>query len=199
MLKKLLLLILLSLVLTGCAYSIPRENSSQTPHLSATSTETPEPSNLSQQEPRVVTVRPPMIPIGPIQGTPGLPVPTLGPLPGWQTFSSTALGVAVDYPMDWSISENDAGATFTSQQNITILLKMDKSLTTSSQTGQDCTTLINSYGQSGDLCFEAATFTYRAIFKKPSDASVGWLSLSIISQEKPTVFLQMFDSLRPVP
>jgi hypothetical protein len=140
-----------------------------------------------------------MIPIGPVQGTPEFPVPTLGPLQGWKTFTSAALGVAVDYPMDWAVTENNPGVSFTSPQGSTILLKVGNSNSSSSTTGQDCTTLINAYGQTGEICFDAAAFRYSAVFKKPAGESTTWLTLSVMSREQPDVFLQMVDSLRPVP
>ena len=156
-------------------------------------------ATTSVSKPMVITVRPPLIPIEPIEGTPALPVPTPGPIQGWQTFTSSALGVAVDYPTDWSVTENDEGAKFTSPQGVVILLQVDKNKSDSLSTGQDCTTLINSYGQTGELCFDAASSGYNAAFKATADASRAWMTLSVVSPEKPTVFYQMFDSFRFVP
>jgi len=101
--------------------------------------------------------------------------------------------------MDWSAAENNGSVKFTSPQGVTILLEADKDNSSSSASGQDCTSLINTYNQTGDLCFDAAAFRYTGVFKKPADASTGWLILSVISREKPTIFYQMFDSLRPTP
>jgi hypothetical protein len=207
--RYLLTVVLLAALLAGCSAASSMENITQTasptgnrvivnptmiPTAEATMQET-----TSVSKPRIIKVRPPMIPIGPVQGTPAFPVPTLGPLQGWQTFTSAALGVAVDYPMDWAVTENNPGVSFTSPQGSTILLKVGNSNSSSSTPGQDCATLINAYGQTGEVCFDAATFSYSAVFKKTAGESTAWLTLSVMSREKPDVFLQMVDSLRPVP
>lgn len=198
--KNLMFPILFVLALTGCSAVTPGNNPNQPTQPSVSNTQTPTPAgSTALSEPQVIKVRPPMIPIGPVQGTPGLPAPALGPHQGWQTFTSTALGTAVDYPVDWSVAENGAGAKFGSPQGDIILLEREQSNPNSVTTGQACTILTNSYGQTADICFDAATFTYRAVFKKPADASTAWLALSTISREKPTIFLQMFDTLRSVP
>ena len=118
---------------------------------------------------------------------------------GWQTYTSTALGVAVDYPKDWPVAENGAGASFTSPQGGTIVLEGEQSRPTPSPTGQDCANLINAYGQVAETCFDAAASRYSALFKMPAGAPTAWVVLSTISAEKPVVYLQMFDSLRPLP
>ena len=201
-----LAVVLIATMLAGCSAVSNMENATQTaspggngaivdaaksPTVGATMQDA-----TSVSKPKVIKVRPPMIPIGPVQGTSEFPVATLGPLQGWRTFTSAALGAAVDYPEDWTVIENDpGGASFTSPQGSTILLKMGNS--NSSATGQDCSTLINAYAQTGQVCFDAAAFSYSAVFKKSADDSTAWLTLSVISREKPAVFLQMIDSLRP--
>jgi len=207
--KYVLTIFLFAGLLAGCSAASSMENSAQeasplgnrdiVSETKVPTVETTIKDATSVSEPMLITVRPPMIPIGPVQGTPAFPMPTSTPLQGWQTFTSTALGVAVDYPMDWSVIENDAGVKFTSSKGQLILLQVDQSYGSPSITGQDCATLINSYGQAGDLCFDAATSAYRAVFKKPAGESTPGLTLSTISQEKPTIFLQMFDSLRFAP
>ncbi len=153
----------------------------------------------SGPEPKVITVGPPNVPIAPIQGTPGFPLPTASPLAGWQTFISATLGAAIDYPMNWSVIENDTGVKFTASQGQLILLQADQGSGSASTAGQECSTLINTYGQSADVCHDTATASYRAVFKKSADASKPVLVLSTTSQETPTVFLQMLDSFRFTP
>jgi hypothetical protein len=171
------------LTITSIPLSIPTGSYQDTPALPL-SKDAP-----SGSEPMAITVRPPMFPIG----------SDSTPLPGWQTFTSTAQGVAVNYPLDWSVTENNDGTIFKSPQGLTILLQADNNNADSSSAGQDCTTLINTYGQACDLCFDAAIYSYRAIFKRPVGQSIQWLVLSTISQEKPTVFFQMFNSLHFTP
>jgi hypothetical protein len=109
------------------------------------------------------------------------------------------LGVAVDYPKDWSVTGNGAEVSFTAPQGSTIPLEGSASRPDSSPSGQDCPTLINDYKQAGRLCFDAAASRYSAVFEMPAGAPAAWVTLSEISQEKPAVFYQMFKSLRPAP
>ncbi len=151
------------------------------------------PSATSTAKAGGIKVNPPKLPV--------VRVPR-APAAGWETFTSPALGVAVDYPEDWLVAQNGSQGgrvSFTSPQGSTILLEGDASQPESSPTGQDCPTLINDYGQAGRLCLDAAASRYSAVFKMPAGAPVAWVILSEISQEKPTLFLQMFKSLRPVP
>jgi hypothetical protein len=137
-----------------------------------------------------IKVNPPKLPV--------VRVPR-APAAGWETFTSTVLQVAVDYPKDWSVTENGAGASFTSPQGTIIMLEGAQSRPTASPAGQDCSTVINAYGQAAETCFDAAASRYSAVFKMPAGSPTAWVVLSTISAEKPVVYLQMFDSLRPVP
>jgi hypothetical protein len=103
--------------------------------------------------------------------------------------------VALDYPQDWVVTENGAGVSFTPPQGSPIVLEGAQS----SPAGQDCPTVINAYGQAGTVCLDAATSRYTAEFKLPPGAPTAWVILTVISQEKPAVFLQMFNTLRPLP
>ena len=151
-------------------------------------------STAEAAKPGGIKVNPPKLPVGPVQGA---PAPTLAP--GWQTYTSPALGVAVDYPSDWAVVENGAGASFTSPQGVTIVLEGEQIRPTASPAGQDCSNVINGNGQAAETCFDAAASRYSALFKMPAGAPTAWVMLSTISAEKPVVYLQMFDSLRPLP
>lgn len=147
-------------------------------------------ADTSAPQPALKTVGPPKIPIG---SGPGASAASTA---GWQTFASPALGVAIDYPQAWSVSEASGAVTFTSPEGLAILLQAEKNPDT---TGWDCATLINMRGQAGETCYQAATFSYRAVFSKPADASSAALTLSVTSRERPAVFFQMFDSFRFTP
>ena len=140
-----------------------------------------------------IKVNPPKLPVGPVAGG---PTPTLPP--GWQTYISFPLHLAVGYPKDWSVTEESAGARFTSPQGVTIILEGDQSPPTASPT-QDCADLINDYGQAGEACFDAAASRYSAVFDMVSGVMAPWVVLSTTSAEKPVVYLQMLDSLRSLP
>ena len=55
-------------------------------------------------KPGGIKVNPPKLPVEPGPGT--LPA-------GWQTYTSPDLGVALDYPKDWPVTETGAGASIT--------------------------------------------------------------------------------------
>jgi hypothetical protein len=189
-------LILLAALLAGCAAAANVETATPAatpvgnrPSVIATGTPTVEaatPAVTSVSKPGGIKVNPPKIPIGGFQRTPAS---------GWGTFTSTTLRVAVDYPTDWSVAENGAEVRFTSPQGSIILLESNES----NPNLQDCPTVINAYGQAGDICFDAATSRYRAVFKAPAGAPTAWVVLSTISAGKPVVYLQMFDTLRVLP
>ena len=147
--------------------------------------------DASLAEPLKITVKPPNVPVGPEQ------TPSVSPATGWQAYTNAALGMVVDYPTDWSASASGARVTFSSPQGGNILLQVGNNAP--SPVGQDCTTLINSYGQVGDICFDKAAVQYIAIFKKTAGKAKTWLTLSTVSQDRPTVFFQMYDTLRPAP
>ena len=147
--------------------------------------------DASLSEPLKIKVRPPNVPIGPEQGT------SAPPAAGWRAYTSSVLGVVVDYPADWSVATSGERVIFTSPQGSTIFLQAGN--TAPSPTGVDCTRLTNSYGQNGEICLDTAAFSYSAAFKKSAGDSTNWLTLSTVSQERPTVFFQMFDTLRPAP
>jgi len=140
-----------------------------------------------------VTVGPPFVPVAPGPGTPASDAQA-----GWKTFASAGLGVAVDYPGDWSLNEQAGGEKFTSPQGDFILLHSDSGTSSSSAMGQGCSSVVNSYGQVAELCYDAATFRYSASFKKTGTGATGGVTLSIVSRQRPTVYFQMFDSLRPI-
>ncbi|MDR3574084.1 MAG: hypothetical protein P4L50_09490 [Anaerolineaceae bacterium] len=157
------------------------------------------PEATSVSKPLIIKVRPPSIPVVPVQETPGLPIPSLTPNTGWHTYTSAALGAAVDYPVDWSVNENAGSVKFTSPQGVSILLELINDLNSPSSSGQGCTKVLNPYGQTGAICYDAAAFRYSAVFKKTTDPINSALVISVISREKPAVFYQMFNTVRFLP
>jgi hypothetical protein len=148
-------------------------------------------------------VHPPAIPIEPIQGgqlPPGVTPPSPA-LKGWQTFTSAGLGVAVDYPPDWSVAEQADGATFTSPQGMTIQLQLVNAGAgdADNSTGnQECTPLINAYGLSLEACGDSASHRYSAqIHLIRADGSTEQLRLSTSTQDTLDVYKAMLNTLRP--
>ena len=191
--KNLLAFLMICLTLAGC---------SPAPHADPPAKEAVAegPSSLSRS--LAVTVRPPAIPIGPVQGNPAFPVSTPTPffLKGWQTFSSSNLGVAIDYPPDWSVTEQADGAIFTSPQGAQILLQstpVNNAGNGINNSNGQCTNLINSYGLTAEICFDTASKVYSAEFNiKSAGDSTQLLTLSTSNHEALETYKEMLNSLR---
>lgn len=151
----------------------------------------------------VMTADSPPILLTPIQGNATPPfTPNPASSQNWQTFTSSALGVEVDFPLDWSVAEEKDGATFTSPQGGTILLKMVKSNRENNETrigNQYCRSQTNSYGLTADICVDHASFNYTAEFTLPlTDGSTAWLTLTTKTRTTGDVFEGLFNSVRLV-
>lgn len=149
----------------------------------------------------VMTVDSPPILLTPIQGNATTPsAPNSPSSENWQTFTSTALGVAVDYPLDWSVAEETDGGTFTSPQGGTILLKVVKTDSENNETrigNQYCTSRTNQYDLTADICVDHASFIYTAKFTlQLADGSTRWLTLTTRNRTMGQVFEGMFNSVR---
>lgn len=120
---------------------------------------------------------------------------------GWRSFTSATLGVAVDYPSDWSAIEQADGVTFTSPQDAKVHLqaiKINGNNTDAENKSQQCATLINSYGLSVDACVDTGTSTYSTrVSLQSNNGSTQQLLLSTTSIDALDVYRQMLDSLRP--
>lgn len=149
----------------------------------------------------VMTVDSPPILLTPVQGNATTPIAQNSPSPdNWQTFTSTALGVAVDYPLDWSVAEETDGGTFTSPSGATITLQTGNAYGDSNETrigNEYCTSRTNSYGLTADICVDNASFIYTAKFAlKLADGSARWLTLTTETRRTGDVFEAMFNSVR---
>jgi hypothetical protein len=192
--KRLLISILIGSMLAGCAPAVQSAAGVSVPANPAlpAATASPQKGASVTNQGRII-VNPPHAPImaQPVQGGPGVPAQE-----GWQTYISSSLQVAVDYPAEWSIKEDANGTTiFTSPQGQTILLQGGDSHSTPDRSGQSCATLVTSYGELADTCSDAKTTRYSALFTEVG--ATAWVMLSTVSHEKPAVYLQMFDTVRP--
>lgn len=149
----------------------------------------------------VMTVNSPPIQLTPIQGNTSI---SSTPIPlsteNWQTFTNTTLGIAVDYPLDWSVLEQTDGAIFTSPLGTTILLNMANATSSSNEIrigNQRCTARTNAYDLTADICVDTASFSYNAKFTlKSPDGSTRWLTLLTSTRDTGDVFEAMFNSIR---
>jgi hypothetical protein len=116
---------------------------------------------------------------------------------GWQTYTSAALQVVLEYPAGWAAAEQRQVTTFTSPQGGRIQLQ---ALQPGGENNiQDCNNLINTYGLSAATCFDADTLTYSAAFSQESNTGLTQaVLLSTTGQAVIDVYQGMLDSLHPV-
>jgi hypothetical protein len=169
----------------------------------ATEEVVPEDTNSSSTT-VVIRVNPTPILLVPIQGNTVAPTATPIPLSreGWQTFTSATLGVTVDYPSDWSVTEESDGATFTSPQGTTILLSKAVGANRDNNEmrigNRYCTSRTNTNNLTADVCIDTASYSYSATFTlKSVDGSVQRLTLTMTTRQTASVFEGMFNSIRP--
>jgi hypothetical protein len=208
--KHLLTLIIIGLVLSGCLPTLSSDKTASNAGTESASTDSVSPESnkksptgtdnqgmglarnsvVPESMPMAITANPPMV-----------PVLTAEPIKGWQTFTSTAWGIAVDYPADWSVVEQADAITFNSPQGKKIgmqILTLEGGNWVSKD--QQCATLLNNHGVSIDTCFEEGTSTYSAKFGLPSGSgSPGQLLLFTNGRDALYTYLKMLDSLRPLP
>lgn len=158
-------------------------------------------SNATNSPSTIMTVNSPVILLTPIQGNVNpVPTPVSPSTAGWKTYTNSTLGIALDYPPDWSVTEQSDGATFTSPQGTTILLKASKADTSSNEFkvgNQHCTSRTNAHGLAAEICGDTIAVNYSATFTiKAKDGSTQLLSISTSTHETGTVFEAMFNSVR---
>lgn len=151
----------------------------------------------------VMTADSPPILLTPIQGNATPPSSPNSPSSqNWQTFTSSALGVAVDYPPDWLVAEEIDGATFTSPQGTTIHLEVVQTNSENNENGignQRCTSRTNNNNLTADICVDNASFIYTARFTlQLADGSTRWLTLATKTRTTGDVFEEVFNSVRLV-
>lgn len=197
--QYLLTLTLLAIVITGCS---SRSNTGK-PDIADVAPE----GRLTEVAPTeaasslpVTTANPTAIPLKPMRGNTPAPSTTI-PTGNWQTFTSTALGVTVNYPPDWSVSEETGAVIFTSPKGATIQLKPDTTNRSNKgfKTGnQYCTSRANEHGQTAEVCVDRASFTYSARFAiQKADSSIQQVTLTTKTRTAGEVFEAMFNSLQP--
>jgi hypothetical protein len=210
--KNLLVMLLLGFAIAGCTFSAqrdagtrstPNETPAGNPEINGKAPATQDAAKVgsaSSLKPGNVTGRPPVVPIGPVQGNPKIPIFTLPPMEGWKTFISPTLGIAVDYPEDWSVFEQADRITFSSPQDLTIVLQMSTSTGAGIEPkngDQQCTNLINTSGLAADICADGDI--YSSDFNvKAADGSIQHLTLSTTRREALDVYKAMVNSLRLV-
>jgi hypothetical protein len=118
----------------------------------------------------------------------------------WQTFTSSALGVSLKYPADWSAVEETNGVIFTSTNGTTIQMKVDTSSVSNDEfriANQYCTSRTNQHNLTAEICADRISFLYTAKFNlQKADGSTEWLTLSTKNRATGEVFEAMFNSLQ---
>ena len=129
---------------------------------------------------------------------------------GYQTFVSSRLGVAVDYPEGWTASEQPSGATFKSPEGMPVHLMPIEQETAGDQPGNDmpewlpntrCSTSTNAHGITALVCLDTISRTYTAGFavKPPGEGASRRFSLSAGLRVGHAIFSAMLASIRPAP
>ncbi len=208
--KHLLILTLIGFLIAGCSPAIISQNNapSGNPNIASRANEgtDAEATAAAQMETLpssiIVTANPTAIPLSPIQGNTVVPVssPTSISTQGWKTFASAVFGIAMDYPSDWSVTENTDGVTFASSQGMTVLLKISPfNGTASGLINQRCLPQTNSHKVDAEICVETGSFfSYSASFKIMAiNGKNHELILSTSSREAAPFFEAMFESVRP--
>ena len=206
--RYLLTFALLGVVISGCGRSRP------TPQASATDSRdianiAPEGRSIDEGTPNgsethlpVMTANSPPIILTPIQGDAATPsAPNALPTDNWKTFTSTALGVTLDYPQDWSVAEEADQVTFTSPKGGTIQMKAGTAVRSNNEFkigNQVCTSRTNDHNLTADVCVDHASFIYTAKFSlSKTDGSTQWITLLTQNQSVGEVLDAMFNSARP--
>ena len=149
----------------------------------------------------VMTAQSPPIILTPIQGD-TTTEPAQNPLSreSWKTFTSSSLGVALDYPPDWKLTEGSQEATFTAPNGGTIELKPGAAGVRGNEikTGnQRCTTRTNEHDLRAEVCVSTASFFYTANFNlQKADGSAQSVILLTQTRTVADAFEAMFNSLR---
>jgi hypothetical protein len=209
--KYVLTLILLGTLAAGCAPAsisegATKNNSSGGPGIASIATEgqfTEEAPTKDASSSSIMTVNSPPIILTPVQGnaTPAASIlPSLS-TDNWNTYSSAALGVTVNYPVDWTVAEQAGAATFTSPQGATISLQAASPGGANNELrigNQYCTTRTNSHQQTARVCADNASFTYSATFTlQAAGGSTHGVMLITKTRSAGKIFEAMIDSLRP--
>jgi hypothetical protein len=209
--KYLSTLILLGMVIAGCSAQPAASESAKDVHPDNPDianvapegriTEEAPPSDTGSSLP-VVTANSPPILLTPIQGnTPEPSTEDSAPTGNWQTFTSPTLGVAVNYPSDWSVAAETNAVFFTSPNGAQIEMKADTANTNNKEFkigNQYCTSRTNEHGQIADICVDNAAFIYTAKFTlQKADGSREWVTLMTKTRTVGDVFEAMFNSLQP--
>lgn len=184
--KRIISFILICLAVAGCSPAVSAAANSTAQIAGAEKT-------ISSAMPLSLTSGPPRLLLVPSNGTPVSSTST--PSSGWKTFISAARQVAVDYPSDWSATEQINGVTFASPSGAVITMQISTA-SVANAGNQQCTTLITAYGQTANLCLEAGL--YSAGFNlQLADGSIKSLMVSTTNSNVLNVYKGMVNSLRP--
>jgi hypothetical protein len=151
-----------------------------------------------------VTVHPPPILLTPIQeNTPEPARDENSPPPvNWQAFTSSTLEVTINYPSDWSVTDETEIITFTSPTGARIQLRTDTVATGNREFkigNQYCVSRTNEHGQIANVCVDRAASIYTAQFSlQKANNSIRLVTLVTKARTVGEVFEMMFNSLQPV-
>ena len=149
----------------------------------------------------IITPNAPPIILTPIQGNETSPSPS-NPLSTehWKTFTSSVLGVSLEYPADWLAEEETDRVLFTSPSGATIQMRADTSPINNGEFkigNRYCTSRINAHDLIAEVCADRSSFLYTAQFAlQDPNGAPQWVTLSTETHAAGEVFEVMFNSVR---
>jgi hypothetical protein len=151
----------------------------------------------------VMTAHSPPIILTPIQGDATTePAQNSPSTETWKTFTSSNLGVALDYPPDWTVMEGSEEVTFTAPNGGTIQLKAGAASLNNNElkTGnRRCTSRTNQHDLSAEVCVSTASFFYTATFDlQKAGGSTQRVILMTQTRTVADAFEAIFNSVRLV-
>ena len=130
---------------------------------------------------------------------------TMLPVATTKTYTNTRLGIALDYPSDWTVSESADGAKFTSPQGATIDLALVDTQNQSPEyflvemqlPNTRCLNSANPHGVTVRNCLDTVSFSYNAnLILKLSNNTTRLVSLTMRGKSPNPVFDAMIASVR---
>ena len=123
---------------------------------------------------------------------------------GWATFVRKDWHVAIDYPPDWLVGEQESTVTFTSPQGATIAVGL---LDSGNDTSGDemralnvyCSTSTNAFGIEMRTCLDTMSFTHMTDFSVSAPDGVARRFSVLMNGRNPAVFEAMLASVRAAP
>ena len=119
---------------------------------------------------------------------------------GWQTYTSSTLGLNVDYPPEWHVKEEVDGVYFISPEGAEIVFSLMNTINNNDEFmvgNRHCTSRTNYHDLTADYCVETVSFSLSAkIHLTQPDGSTKVVMMRTITRTVANIFEAMFESIR---